>query len=82
MARIISSLAILASMPADVMGVRADGSLSRPSKERWSSGFHLGVDYYPSHWPEEMWGPDVARMQDTKLHLRSCQRVRLGFTGT
>ncbi|KAJ6027693.1 uncharacterized protein N7446_003711 [Penicillium canescens] len=67
MARIISSLAILASMSADLMEVRADGSLSPPSKERWSSGFHLGVDYYPSHWQEEMWETDVARMRDTNL---------------
>lgn len=63
MSRMISFLALLASTSAqsdnaDVLG---------PSTSRWSGGFHLGVDYYPSHWPEEMWEPDVSRMKDTNF---------------
>lgn len=33
-----------------------------PSLDRWPSGLHLAVDYYPSQWPESMWEPDIARM--------------------
>lgn len=24
----------------------------------------IGVDYYPEHWPEEVWEQDADRMQD------------------
>ncbi|KAL5326296.1 hypothetical protein ACEPPN_007434 [Leptodophora sp. 'Broadleaf-Isolate-01'] len=38
-----------------------------PSRSRWPGGLHLAVDYYPSHWPESMWEPDVARMRDANI---------------
>ncbi|KAK7932672.1 hypothetical protein PG985_003384 [Apiospora marii] len=38
-----------------------------PSLDRWPSGLHLAVDYYPSQWPESMWEPDMARMRDANI---------------
>ncbi|KAK8131766.1 hypothetical protein PG984_008204 [Apiospora sp. TS-2023a] len=38
-----------------------------PSLDRWPSGLHLAVDYYPSQWPESMLEPDMARMRDTNI---------------
>lgn len=38
-----------------------------PSLDRWQSGTHFAVDYYPSHWPEHMWESDIAQMRDTNL---------------
>lgn len=67
MAPLISYLTVLAGMSTYLTRVRADESLPPPSERRWSDGFHLGVDYYPSHWPEEMWESDVKRMSDTNF---------------
>ena len=38
-----------------------------PSTDRWDSGLHLAVDYYPSQWPESMWEDDISRMRDANL---------------
>lgn len=38
-----------------------------PSRDRWPSGLHLAVDYYPSQWPESMWEPDIAAMKDLNI---------------
>lgn len=38
-----------------------------PSTDRWASGLHLAVDYYPSQWPEYMWESDIAGMRDASL---------------
>ncbi|PLB50854.1 hypothetical protein P170DRAFT_355147 [Aspergillus steynii IBT 23096] len=51
---------------------RASGSSDQgqsvaPSLDRWSSGTHFAVDYYPSHWPEEMWESDIAQMRAANL---------------
>lgn len=68
MARLLPYLAVLAGTSVAHLTQRnADERLSEPSEDRWLSGFHLGVDYYPSHWPEEMWEGDVARMKDTNF---------------
>ena len=24
---------------------------------------HIGVDYYPEHWPRELWPDDIAQMK-------------------
>ncbi|CAN8102076.1 unnamed protein product [Discula destructiva] len=29
---------------------------------RWPAGLSIGIDYYPSQWPESMWEPDIAAM--------------------
>ncbi|KUI52537.1 Beta-galactosidase [Cytospora mali] len=47
--------------------VRDTKSATAPSKSRWPSGLHLAVDYYPSQWPESMWEPDIAAMQDLNI---------------
>ncbi|KEQ65949.1 uncharacterized protein M437DRAFT_63483 [Aureobasidium melanogenum CBS 110374] len=36
-------------------------------QNRWPSGLHLAVDYYPSQWPEYMWEPDIAAMKDASI---------------
>lgn len=46
---------------------RANSSRLGPSLDRWPSGLHLAVDYYPAHWPEFMWEPDLARMRDANI---------------
>ncbi|KAK7747565.1 hypothetical protein SLS62_009064 [Diatrype stigma] len=38
-----------------------------PSTDRWPSGLHLAVDYYPSQWPEEMWEPDISGIRDANM---------------
>lgn len=38
-----------------------------PSRDRWPSGIHLAVDYYPSQWPEWMWESDIAQMRDNNI---------------
>jgi len=38
-----------------------------PSLDRWPSGTHFAVDYYPSQWPEHMWEADMARMRDANI---------------
>lgn len=43
-----------------------NNSLS-PDSNRWPSGLHLAVDYYPSQWPEYMWEPDMARMREANI---------------
>lgn len=67
MTRIIPYLAALASTSAHLTKRATNGTSLAPSEDRWSGGFHLGVDYYPSHWPEEMWEPDVSRMKETNF---------------
>lgn len=47
--------------------IRASNVSLAPSESRWPSGLHVGVDYYPSQWPEEMWEPDVAGMRDLNI---------------
>lgn len=46
---------------------QANTTQKGPSLDRWPSGLHLAVDYYPSQWPESMWEPDMARMRDANL---------------
>lgn len=46
---------------------RASNISLAPSESRWLSGLHLGVDYYPSQWPESMWEPDIAAMRDLNV---------------
>lgn len=29
----------------------------------------IGVDYYPEHWPEEVWEQDADRMQDAGVSV-------------
>lgn len=43
--------------------IRASNASLAPSASRWPGGLHMGVDYYPTQWPEEMWEPDVAAMR-------------------
>ena len=38
-----------------------------PSLNRWPSGTHLAVDYYPSQWPEQVWESDFAHMRGANL---------------
>lgn len=47
--------------------IRASNVSLAPSESRWPSGLHLGVDYYPTQWPEEMWEPDIAAMRDLNV---------------
>lgn len=46
---------------------RASNVSLAPSESRWPSGLHLGVDYYPSQWPESLWEPDIAAMRDLNV---------------
>lgn len=46
---------------------RASNVSLAPSTTRWPGGLGLGVDYYPSQWPEEMWEPDIAAMRDLNI---------------
>ncbi|KAK6840288.1 hypothetical protein PG995_016042 [Apiospora arundinis] len=46
---------------------QANNSAVGPSLDRWPSGLHLAVDYYPAQWPESMWEPDMARMRDANI---------------
>lgn len=48
-------------------GISGKDPLLAPSLDRWPSGAHLAVDYYPSQWPENMWGSDMARMRGANL---------------
>lgn len=50
----------------DAIGGRNTSSTG-PSRDRWPSGLHLAVDYYPSQWPESMWEPDIAAMKDLNI---------------
>lgn len=54
---------------AAVLGahVSASNVSLAPSQSRWPAGLHLGVDYYPSQWPESMWEPDIAAMRDLNI---------------
>ncbi|KAF2635731.1 hypothetical protein P280DRAFT_473641 [Massarina eburnea CBS 473.64] len=45
----------------------AQTALTAPSRERWPSGLHLAVDYYPSQWPESMWEDDIAGMRNANI---------------
>ncbi|KAJ4422924.1 hypothetical protein N0V82_002451 [Gnomoniopsis sp. IMI 355080] len=47
--------------------VRASNASLAPSESRWPSGLSIGVDYYPSQWPESMWEPDIAAMRDLNV---------------
>lgn len=47
--------------------IRATNSSLAPSESRWPSDLSIGVDYYPSQWPESMWEPDVAAMRDLNV---------------
>lgn len=47
--------------------LRAPNASLAPSESRWLPGLHIGVDYYPSQWPEDMWEPDVAAMRDANI---------------
>jgi beta-galactosidase len=38
-----------------------------PSADRWPSGLHIAVDYYPSQWPESVWESDIAEMQQNNI---------------
>lgn len=55
-------------LPSFVNGLSicSDASLA-PSLSRVPEGIHLAVDYYPSQWPEWMWEPDVARMNESGI---------------
>lgn len=77
----LDSWAIILALAAVVGGVslptppdshanlpRASSNASlAPSASRWPAGLHLGVDYYPSQWPESMWEPDIAAMRDLNI---------------
>lgn len=61
---------VSASTPATIRSqqvVRASNVSLAPSESRWPSGLHLGVDYYPSQWPESMWESDIAAMRDLNV---------------
>lgn len=47
--------------------IRSSNISLAPSESRWLSGLQLGVDYYPSQWPESMWEPDIAAMRDLNV---------------
>ncbi|KAK8052672.1 hypothetical protein PG996_011973 [Apiospora saccharicola] len=47
--------------------VQANTTHLGPSLDRWPSGLHLAVDYYPSQWPESMWETEMARMRDANI---------------
>lgn len=59
------------TLPTDIHSqkptTRASNISLAPSESRWLSGLHLGVDYYPSQWPESMWEPDIAAMRDLNV---------------
>lgn len=38
-----------------------------PSLDRWPTGLHLAVDYYPSQWPESVWESDISAMRDANI---------------
>lgn len=47
--------------------IRATNASLAPSLSRWPSDLTIGVDYYPSQWPESMWEPDIAAMRDLNV---------------
>lgn len=51
---------------SDLLPSAYNTSLS-PDLDRWPTGLHLAVDYYPSQWPESMWESDMARMRDANI---------------
>ncbi|KAH6639977.1 beta-galactosidase-domain-containing protein [Truncatella angustata] len=58
--------ALSAVAPLNVLA-RAHNSTSGPSTDRWPSGLHLAVDYYPSQWPESAWETDISQMRDNNI---------------
>lgn len=58
--------ACLSIAPSSVLPRVQNVSLT-PSTDRWPSGLHLAVDYYPSQWPESAWETDIAQMRDTNI---------------
>lgn len=59
-----SRLTVVAASLATVQGLSASSS---STTSRWPSGLDIGVDYYPSQWPEELWEPDIAAMRDLNV---------------
>ena len=67
---VLPQLVVGSSLPLTPRQTPVNGSAQAPlsaNAERWPSGLHLAVDYYPSHWPEWMWESDVARMAESDL---------------
>ncbi|KAH8587126.1 beta-galactosidase-domain-containing protein [Bisporella sp. PMI_857] len=46
---------------------RAQNFTLAPSTNRWPSGLHLAVDYYPSQWPESAWETDISQIRDNNF---------------
>lgn len=64
---VVSLLARIVACAATRRSEQYGNNTLTPDLDRWPTGLHLAVDYYPSQWPESMWEPDVARMRDANI---------------
>ncbi|KAJ5825245.1 hypothetical protein N7474_002383 [Penicillium riverlandense] len=64
---LVAAAALVALGAVGASGLSDHEQSLAPSLNRWPRGTHLGVDYYPSQWPEQMWESDMAEMRDANL---------------